>query len=98
MSVYAIALVNIGNRDEYAKYVAGFMDVLAQHKGECLSVDDSPRIVEGRWPHSRTVLLKFPNEESFGEWYNSDAYQDLARHRFNASTADFVVITGLRDG
>jgi uncharacterized protein (DUF1330 family) len=98
MSVYAIALVNIVDRDEYTKYVSGFMEVLAQHQGECLSVDDSPRIVEGHWPHSRTVLLKFQSGDAFQKWYQSDAYQVLARHRFKASTADLAVVTGLDGG
>ena len=97
MSAYAIALVTIVDGNGYAKYVAGFMEVLAAHKGECLSVDDAPRVVEGKWPHSRTVLLKFPNEDAFRRWYHSDAYQALAKHRFKAATANFVVITGFAD-
>jgi uncharacterized protein (DUF1330 family) len=96
MSVYAIALVKIDDHVEYAKYVAGFMRTLPPYAGNCLSVDDSPRIIEGQWPYTRTVLLKFPNDDAFKQWYGSDAYQALVQHRFRGSTANFVVIRELQ--
>ena len=95
MTVYAIALLSIQDREEYARYEAGFMDIFARHEGRLLSVDEAPAVLEGEWPHTRTVLLEFPSAEALDAWYRSDDYQTLAQHRFIASTGSIVRIQGL---
>jgi uncharacterized protein (DUF1330 family) len=52
-------------------------------------------VKEGSWPHTRTVLLEFPDAESLDRWYHSEDYQRLAQHRFRASTAQIAVLRGL---
>ena len=95
MAVYAIALITITDRTEYTKYEERFMDVFAQHPGELLAVDEAPRVAEGAWPYTRTVLLRFPDHDALERWYRSDAYQAIAQHRFRGSTANVAVIQGL---
>lgn len=95
MSVYAVALIDIQDRDEYGSYEQGFMDVFSKYEGRLLAVDESPTVLEGEWPWTRTVLLEFPDEGKLNAWYQSADYQKLARHRFNASRAAVAVLTGL---
>lgn len=95
MRVYAIALLTINDRAEYANYEAGFMDIFSKYQGRLLSVDESPEVLEGDWPHTRTVLIEFPSAEALDDWYRSDEYQALAQHRFNASSGAIVRIQGL---
>ncbi len=95
MTVYAVALLSIHDREEYANYEAGFLEIFARHDGKILSVDEAPEILEGEWPHTRTVLLEFPSAQALDDWYRSDDYQALAQHRFNASTGSIVRIQGL---
>jgi uncharacterized protein (DUF1330 family) len=95
MTVYFVALVNITDRDGFGAYEQGFMDVFKQFGGSILAVDDAPTVLEGNWPHTRTVLMSFPSAEELERWYRSDAYQAVARHRYNASSADIAVIKGL---
>jgi uncharacterized protein (DUF1330 family) len=95
MSVYFIALVDIFDREGFSVYEQGFMDVFNRYGGRLLAVDDSPAILEGDWPHTRTVLMSFPTAEALDLWYRSPEYQAIARHRHNASRADIVVIQGL---
>ncbi len=95
MTVYFVALVDIADRQEFGLYEQGFMDVFSRHGGRILAVDDNPVILEGEWPHSRTVLMSFPSVEALERWYRSPEYQSIARHRFNASRADVAVIKGL---
>ena len=94
MTVYAVALLSIHDREEYANYEAGFLEIFARHDGKILSVDEAPEILEGEWPHTRTVLLEFPSAQALDDWYRSDDYQALAQHRFNASTGSIVRIQG----
>tara|TARA_A100001015_G_scaffold275023_1_gene331922 strand:+ start:125 stop:523 length:399 start_codon:yes stop_codon:yes gene_type:complete len=95
MSVYLIAQINIHNRERYAQYEAGFMEIFAQYGGEMLAVDEAPTVLEGQWPHTRTVLIRFADKVSADAWYKSDAYQQLARHRWEASVADVAILQGV---
>ncbi|MCB1683670.1 MAG: DUF1330 domain-containing protein [Pseudomonadales bacterium] len=95
MSVYLIARITIRDRTEYAKYEAGFMEIFTGTGGEMLSVDEAPEVLEGAWACTRTVLARFPSEAAALGWYNSDAYQKLARHRFNASDGEVVLVKGM---
>lgn len=95
MSVYGVALIDIRDRNEYGNYEQGFMDVFSKYEGRLLAVDESPTVLEGAWPWTRTVLLEFPDEERLMAWYQSAEYQTLAKHRFNASQAAVAVLRGL---
>lgn len=59
-----------------------------------LSVDESPKVLEGECDCTRTVLLEFPSEEQALSWYHSVDYQALSRHRRAASDANLVWIKG----
>ena len=95
MPVYLVARITIADREAYARYESGFPDIFSRHNGNILSVDEGPVVLEGEWPCTRTVLLEFPSEEDAMSWYRSPEYQALARHRFDASSADIVMIRGL---
>ena len=95
MAVYAIALIDIHDRAGYAAYEQGFMAIFNQYRGRLLAVDEAPEIKEGDWPWTRTVLLEFPDHAELDRWYNSDAYQALARHRFTSSQGAVAVIRSL---
>lgn len=94
MSVYLIAQLQIHDRERYAAYVSGFMDILTKYNGKLLSVDEAPETLEGEWPFTRTVLLAFPNKIDADSWYHSDEYQELAQHRYMASKANMVMVKG----
>lgn len=94
MPVYVIAQIDIHDRDEYAKYEAGFPEVFARHAGELLAVSENPTVVEGAWPGTRTVLICFPTAEDARRWYESPEYQAIARHRFRASRANAIMVEG----
>lgn len=94
MSAYLIVQITITDRDEYARYEAGFMAVFQKYEGTMLSVDENPTIIEGDWTATRSVLIQFPSKEAAMNWYNSVDYQNLAQHRFNASTGNCILVQG----
>lgn len=94
MSVYLIAQIEIHDRNEYDQYEAGFLEIFLKYKGEILVVDEDPNILEGEWPYTRTVLIRFPDEEEAMRWYKSDEYQKLAQHRFKSSKANLILAKG----
>jgi len=95
MTVYVSGHITIHDREEYAKYEAGFMDVFQQFNGSLLAVDETPSTLEGTWSATRFVLLSFPSKDDVMAWYNSDAYQKIIKHRFAASNMDAVIATGM---
>ena len=94
MSHYLIAQITINDRDTYAGYEAGFLDIFAKYEGQIVSVDESPRVLEGEWDHTRTVVAKFPSADAALAWYESDEYQELAKIRFAASDANIALVQG----
>ena len=95
MSKYMIAQINIHNREEYAKYEAGFVEIFARFKGKMLAVDEAPEPLEGEWSYTRTVLIEFPTHEDAMAWYKSDDYQKIASHRYAASDANLIIMSGI---
>lgn len=95
MTVYAVALIHIHDRDQYSQYEAGFMEIFSKYQGTLLAVDEAPTALEGEWPWTRTVLLEFPDEEKLRAWYDSEEYQALAQHRFAGAQAGIALVKGL---
>ena len=95
MSYFLIAQIDIVDRNGYQKYETGFIEIFSRFGGTMLAVDEQPKLLEGSWPYTRTVLISFPSEEDAMKWYQSDAYQALAQHRFDSSSANIIGVTGL---
>ena len=94
MSVYFIARIKIKDQEEYKLYEDGFDKIFAKYDGRVVAVDNDPAVLEGEWLHTRAVMIRFPGEEEFRRWYESAEYQKLARHRFQASDADVILVKG----
>ena len=92
MSVYIIAQIDIHDRGEYDRYEAGFDEIFGKYKGMIMAIEEDPVVLEGQWPYTRTVLLRFPNEEEARRWFDSDEYTALKRHRLAASRGNIVMV------
>ncbi len=98
MAVYLIAQVTIHDRAEYDRYQAGLLDVFARHEGELLAVSDGATVLEGEWPCTRTVLMRFPSEAAARRWFESPDYQRISEHRHRGATTNVVMIQALPGG
>tara|TARA_Y100001970_G_scaffold23268_1_gene27303 strand:- start:230 stop:679 length:450 start_codon:yes stop_codon:yes gene_type:complete len=95
MSAYIIAKIQIEDRETYAKYGEGFMPIFEKYQGELLTVDETPTVLEGSWPETRTVIARFKDKEAALKWYESEEYQELVQYRLQASTADVIITQGI---
>ena len=95
MSYYFIAGIKVNDNKDYQKYIDKAGDVFKKYKGEYLSVDNNPLILEGNWGYTRSVLIRFKNMEDFNEWYNSKDYQEILKFRFSAADCDTILVKGL---
>ena len=94
MSSYFIANIRIHDPQEYDRYLEGYDEVFEKYKGKVVAVDDNPIVLEGQWPYSRAVMIRFPGEDELMRWYESPEYQSLAKHRWQASEADIIIVQG----
>ena len=92
MSCYFLAMITIHDREEYEKYLDGFDPIFERYKGIIMAVEEEPVVLEGEWPCTRTVLIRFPSEEEARRWYESPEYEALKRHRLAASDANIVLV------
>ena len=94
MAVFCVAQITIAERTAYDRYSAAFMEVFSRFKGTVLAVDESPGVIEGDWTATRLVLISFPDEAAFRDWFDSPAYQEIAQHRHAGSTATILLAKG----
>jgi uncharacterized protein (DUF1330 family) len=95
MSYYFIARIRIKNVAGYQNYIDNADEVFKKYKGEYLSVDDSPLVLEGNWNYTRTVLIRFKNMNDFNAWYHSTDYQEILKYRLKAADCDTILVKGL---
>ncbi len=98
MAVYLIAQIEIRDREEYGKYESGFIEIFSKYGGEILAVNEAPEVLEGQWPFTRTVVIRFDSKDEAHRWYYSPEYQALAAHRHRASAGNIVLVDGLPSG
>ncbi len=96
MSVYFIAQLRVHDPSSYDHYLEQFDAAFEGHEGEVVLVDESPMVLEGEWPFTRVVLIRFPDEASLRRWYDSAAYRRLRAIR--ASAADGCVLVAHEEG
>ncbi len=92
MSVYFIAGLRVHDPALYDQYLEGFDAIFARYQGEVVLVDEAPAVLEGEWPYTRLVVIRFPDEPALRRWYESAEYQRLARLRHAA--ADGFIVAG----
>jgi uncharacterized protein (DUF1330 family) len=97
MIQYFVAQIRIENPEEYKKYLDKFDDIFSRYKGEYLAIDESPTLLEGNWNYTKSVLIKFNSKKDFEDWYCSDDYQRILKHRLKASKCDTILIEGVED-
>jgi uncharacterized protein (DUF1330 family) len=94
MTAYFVAQIRIDDVAEYQKYLDRSDDVFARFNGTYLAVDAAPTVLEGTWPYSRAVIIRFPDEADLLAWYRSPDYQEILAHRLGGAHCDTVVVHG----
>ena len=96
MSYYFVASIKIHDEKEYQKYIDKAGEIFKKFKGEYLSVDNEPQLLEGEWDYTRLVLIRFETKNDFDDWYNSDDYQKILKYRLKAAKCDTLLIKGVK--
>jgi uncharacterized protein (DUF1330 family) len=95
MAAYVIADVDITDPEKYKEYTAHTPDSIAGHGGRFIARGGRCEVLEGDWEPGRVVLIEFPTLDAALGWYRSEDYQELAKIRHAASTAQILVVDGV---
>ena len=87
--------VDITDPDRYSEYTGPVPESIARHGGRFLVRGGATTVLEGEWQPRRLVVIEFQDLDAALTWYHSDEYQELAKIRWSASTANFVVAEGV---
>jgi len=89
--------LKIDDRDEYRIYEKGFFPFLKKYNGTFITFDDSPICLEGENPKQfdRVILFSFPSEEDADSWWADAGYQELSKHRRNATDITLQRVKGI---
>lgn len=94
MSVYFMASISILDKYQYNKYLEQVDEVFGRYRGTYLAVDDHPVVLEGKWESERAVLIRFETKEDFEQWYQSEEYQLILKHRLKAAECNTILFEG----
>jgi uncharacterized protein (DUF1330 family) len=89
---YVILTEEVKDPAGMAEY--GKLAMQAMAGANILAVDQKPRVIEGEWHGSQTVVLEFESVDAARAWYESEAYQKAAKVRQSAADCNAVILAG----
>ena len=95
MKAYVIVQETVSDQKLFDDYRSNVMATLTEFAGRFIIRGGNLTIVEGEWPHQRTVVLEFPSRDAAESWYKSPAYQKVLPLRMSSSTGNLVIIDGI---
>jgi uncharacterized protein (DUF1330 family) len=91
MAAYLIGHITVKNHDKWKVYVEGVRKSLIAFEAEVVFRGKRATVLAGQHPHENTVVIKFPDQATLQQWYDSNDYQGLIPNRDEA--ADVVIIS-----
>ena len=82
------------DRKELETYWAGIKDTMKGHPIEVLVAYGNHEVLEGE-PIEGIVIAKFPTAQAAKDWYYSEAYQSVAKHRQKGAIYHGLIVEGI---
>jgi uncharacterized protein (DUF1330 family) len=87
MSVYALNLFNVADRDEYLAYSRRSAAEVATHGGRVVALGKFHEAITGDiGPRQVLILVEWESREAFESYRNDPALADLHPHRENGAS------------
>lgn len=94
MSTYIVLTKDLTlDQGELDLYQSMVRQTFEGHPVEVLTAYGQQQTLEGAAPEG-LVILEFPTTAAARDWYDSDAYQAAARHRFEGARYRVVLVEG----
>ncbi|MBI3596315.1 MAG: DUF1330 domain-containing protein [Nitrospirae bacterium] len=95
MAAYLLSHVTIKDPELWGRYVRAVAGTFTPFGGEFVVRGVRGDVLAGKHSHTHMALIRFPNEDAVRDWYDSPAYQELAKVRAKAADVDFIVFREL---
>jgi uncharacterized protein (DUF1330 family) len=82
------------DQEELEKYWTGIQATIKGHPIEVLVAYGKHEVLEGD-PIEGIVLAKFPNAKAAKDWYYSETYQSVAKHRKQGAIYHELAVDGV---
>lgn len=90
MTAYVIGHITVKDGDKWVEYRSRVPGTLAPWGAELVLRGKRIAVLSGEHSHTDTVVIRFPDQESVANWYNSAAYQELIPLRTQAADMELV--------
>lgn len=90
MSSYIVGAVDKKDLEKYELYIAGGYQSIQGFDVE-VSVAEQPQVLEGKFPGTTLIIMKFKNKEDALKWYHSDLYQKAIPFRHASAETPFTI-------
>ena len=94
MKAYVIVQETVKDEATFEKYRREVVATLAPFEGRFIVRGGALTVVEGTWPHKRTVVIEFPSRQAAEGWYKSPAYQKIIHLRLASADGNLVIVDG----
>jgi uncharacterized protein (DUF1330 family) len=94
MSAYLIAVETVHDEAMFAEYRKHVIATLEAFGGRFVARGGKLTVLEGEWPHPRTVIIEFPTREAAEGWYKSADYQKVIGLRLKSTSGNLVILDG----
>ena len=95
MSAYVVfTRIKTIDQKELEQYRIGIKPTMKDHPIEVLVADGKHEVLEGD-PIEGIVIAKFPNVKAAKDWYYSEAYQSVAKHRKLGAIYQGLIVEGV---
>jgi len=91
MNAYLIGHITVKDPDLWQEYIAGVKKSLIPFEAEVIFRGQRAAILAGKHAYDQCVVIKFSDQPSIQQWFNSDTYQNLIPIRNKA--ADVALIS-----
>ena len=96
MSVYLVVNASVTNPDSLNSYLSAVGGTLENRDVEVIVSTRAAETIEGEPVGPRVVVMRFPDRETFRDWYDSAEYQAIVGLRLEG-TDGFAVLADGRD-
>ncbi len=90
MASFIVGVVSKHDLDRYQDYaMAGFrlIDGVAVE----VALAESPEVLEGDFPGTSMIIMKFADDDAARKWYDSEGYQEVIPIRHASADTHFVI-------
>jgi uncharacterized protein (DUF1330 family) len=94
MKAYVIAAETINDPAMFDLYRKEVPATLVAFGGRFVVRGGNLTVLEGEWPHPRSVIIEFPSRAAAEDWYKSAEYQKIISLRHESSVGNLILVDG----